>query len=107
MVNNPCILTVNGQMLFHKRFAHSGFFSGKNTGITSKAVCFKLIIKLNLQGFSGKNTAKSTKKRENSVKIIQKDIFCYYLMLYQFEILESRLYVGKIQSSRFHTYHVV
>ena len=57
--------------------------------------------------FSGENTAKSIKKRENSVKIIQKDIFCYYLMLYQFEILESRLYVGKIKSSNFHTYHVV
>ncbi len=57
--------------------------------------------------FSGENTAKSTKTRENSIKIIQKDIFCYYLMLYQFEILESRLYVGKIKSSRFHTYHVV
>ena len=27
--------------------------------------------------------------------------------MYEFEILESRLYVGKIKSSRFHTYHVV
>ncbi len=53
--------------------------------------------------FSGKNTSKSTKKRENSVKIIQKDIFCYCLMRYQFEILESRLYVGKIKYLRFHT----
>ena len=53
--------------------------------------------------FSGKNTAKSTKKRENFIKIIQKDIFCYCLMRYQFEILESRLYVGKIKYSRFHT----